>query len=74
MQSIISYNSYHNTSQEIQSSNSYRQFTKQLACNKQMPTFTYVKANQMQKKHFGINSCNNKTHIVALGNQISNTH
>ena len=47
-------------SQEIQSSNSYRQFTKHLTCNKHMPTFTYVKANQMQRKHFGINSCNKK--------------
>ena len=73
MQPITSYNSHHNTSQEIRSSNSYRQFTKHLACNKHMPTFTYVKAIQMQRKHFEINSYNNKTHIAALGNQISNT-
>jgi len=34
-----------------------------------MTTFTYVKAIQMQRKHFEINSCNNEAHIAALGNQ-----
>ena len=63
MQLITSYNNHHNTSQEIWSYNSYRQFTKHLACNKHMPTLTYVKTIQMQRKHLEINSCNNKTHM-----------
>ena len=49
---------------------SYRQFIKHLACDKQMPTFTYVKVTQMQRKHTlkstHINICNKKTHIVEL--------
>ena len=74
MQPITSYNSHQNTNQEIRSFNSYRQFAKQLACNKHMPTFTYVEAIQIQIKHFETNLCNNKTHIAALGNQSSRTH
>ena len=74
----ISYNSHHNTSQEIQFHNSYRQFIKHLARDKQMPTFTYVKVTQMQRKHTlkstHINICNKKTHIVDLANQPSSTH
>ena len=78
MQSIASSNSLYNMSQEIQSHNSYMQFIKHLARDKQMPTFTHVKVTQMQRKHTlestHINICNNKTHIVDLANQPSNTH
>ena len=63
MQLITSYNTHHNTSQENQSDNSYRQFTKHLASNKHMPTFTYFKVHQMQREHFKINSCNNNSRI-----------
>ena len=35
---------------------------------------SHMSVIQTQRKQYKINSCNNKTHMVALGNQLSNTH
>ena len=67
---------------EIQSHNSYRQFNKHFYLSKKISqTLSMQQANahiQIRqsfkcKEHFKINSCNNKSHIAALGNQPTNT-